>query len=346
MSVRRSAWRLLAAVAISVIAHAALMSGSWLMPPESPPERPPLIARLEPLPPQPAQPIAKQRAPQRRRPASAAPAPDLTPAPAPAAIVTPDAEPAPVAEESTPVVTAEPVVIASAEPTVFRMPEAPPLPSFPRKGQISYLLTMGPEQTPVGLSVQTWEFDGSRYRLGSQSRSTGLIEIFRSHRFNYLSQGTLSEEGLRPDRFLASVKRGSRTEESLAVFDWSENKVRLGRLPQQDTVELPAGSQDVISFMFQLALTPPAPGRIRFPFTRGVRLDYASFDVLAPEMIDTPLGHLRAIPIMQVREPGDESIAIWLATDYRNLPVRVRFYNRDGEGSGELLVSEIKVSDR
>jgi len=339
MSTRRTARRMLAAGAISVVAHAALLAGSWLMPPEAPPELPPLTARLEPLPPPPAPPVAGQRAPQRQRVASAAPAAAVMPA-------VPDVPPAPATEPAAPPAAAEPVVTASAEPTAFRMPEAPPLPSFPRNGQISYLLTMGSEQTPVGRTVQTWEFDGTQYRLGSQSESTGLIEMFRPHRYHYLSQGTLSEQGLRPERFLASVKRGSRSEESIAVFDWSAQRVRLGRLPQQTTVELPAGSQDLVSFMYQLALAPPAPGRIRLPFTRGSRLDIASFDVMAPEMIDTPLGRLRAIPVIQVREPGRESLAVWLATDYRNLPVRIRFYNRDGEASGEQLVSEIKVSDR
>ena len=339
MSTRRTVQRMLAAAAISIAAHAALLAGSWLMPPEAPPELPPLTARLEPLPPKP-QPAATPVRQTPRRIASAAPVISATPAmpdvPAIAA-----AEPA-----SSPPAAEAPVVTASAEATTFRMPEAPPLPSFPRKGQITYQLTMGPDQTPVGRTVQTWEFDGTQYRLGSQSESTGLIEMFRPHRYHYLSQGTLSDQGLRPERFLASVKRGSRTEESIAVFDWTEHKVKLGRLPQQTTVELPADSQDVVSFMYQLALAPPAPGRIRFPFTRGTRLEMVSFDVLPTETIETPLGRLRTIPVIQVRERDNESLAVWLATDYRNLPVRIRFYNRHGEVSGEQLVGEIKVSDR
>lgn len=258
------------------------------------------------------------------------------------------AEPAPfvLPEPAEPMHAAEPAIVASAAPTVFRAPEAPPLPSFPRKGRITYLLTMGPEQTPVGRTVQTWEFDGTQYKLGSQSESTGLIEVFRPHRYHYLSQGTVSEQGLRPERFLASIKRGSRSEESLAVFDWEQGQVRLGRMPQQTTVALSAGSQDIISFMYHLALAPPAPGRIQLPFTRGARLDMVSFDVLPAETVDTPLGRLRAIPVVQARETGQESLAIWLATEYRNLPIRIRFYNREGELSGEQLVSEIQVSDQ
>lgn len=340
MSARRTARRMLAAAAISVIAHAALLAGSWLMPPEAPPELPTLTARLQPLP---AQPPAQPVTPKRQRVASAAPSATALPDVAPALN---DSAAAATAEPAAPPPAAEPVVTASAAPTAFRLPESPPMPSFPRKGQITYQLTMGPDQTPVGRTVQTWEFEGTQYRLGSQSESTGLIEMFRPHRYNYLSQGTLSDQGLRPERFLASVKRGSRTEESIAVFDWTEHKVKLGRLPQQTTVELPADSQDVVSFMYQLALAPPAPGRIRFPFTRGARLDMVSFDVLPAETIETPLGRLRTIPVIQVREGENESLAVWLATDYRNLPVRIRFYNRHGEVSGEQLAGEIRVSDR
>lgn len=341
MSARRASRRLLAAAALSVVAHAALLAGSWLTPPETPPEPPPLSVRLEPLPPPPVPPVVQKRPPP-EQPRRVAIAPRTVAIPEVTPVVT---EPAPVAATEAAAPPPAPAVVASSAPTVFRMPEAPPLPSFPRRGNITYLLTMGPDQTPVGRTVQTWEFEGDQYRLGSQSESTGLIEMFRPHRYHYLSQGTVSEQGLRPARFLASVKRGDRTEESLAVFNWDEHSVRLGRMPQQTTVPLPEGSQDIISFMYQLALDPPAPGRVTFPFTRGSRLDVVSFDVLPHEMIETPLGRLRTVPVVQVREQGSESLAVWLATDYRNLPVRIRFYNRDGETSGEQLVSEIRVSD-
>ncbi len=331
--------RLLAAAALSVAAHAALIAGSWLTLPEAAPELPPLNVQLQALAPRPAaRPHAepqKQRPPQR-----IAAAPRTVPQPEVAIPAAPD--PAPVTEVTAP----EPVAVASAAPTVFQTPEAPPLPSFPRKGRITYLLTMGPDQTPVGRTVQTWEFDGTQYTLGSQSESTGLIEMFRPHRYYYLSRGTVSDEGLRPERFVASVKRGSRSEESLAVFNWKEGQVHLGRMPQQNTVALPAGSQDLISLMYQLALVPPASGRITLPFTRGRQLETTSFDVLPAETIDTPLGRLRAVPVIQARENGRESLAIWLATEYRNLPIRIRFFNRDGELSGEQLVNAIQVSEQ
>lgn len=344
---RGPAKRLLAAAVLSVAAHAALLAGSWVTPPEQVPELPPLSVKLEPqaAPPEVAPPRAVRPSPAPQRVAavprtlSAPPLTETASIPALPATES-DGEPAAAAT------AAEPAVVASAAPTVFRAPEAPPLPSFPRKGRITYLLTWGPERTPVGRTIQTWEFEGSHYKLGSQSESTGLIEVFRPHRFHYFSQGTVSDQGLRPERFLASIKRGSRSEESLAVFNWDEGRVRLGRVPEQSTVALPAGSQDIISFMYHLALVPPAPGRITMPFTRGRQLEITSFDVLPEETIDTPLGRLRAVPVVQARQTGQESLAVWLAIEYRNLPIRLRFYGREGELTGEQLVNAIQVSEQ
>lgn len=338
-------FRLGVAAILSAAAHAAMLGGSWLLPPELPPA-PVLSARLDP-----AQPPVDTSTPvatvaRQARIAAAAALPVLIPE---SAVALPSASEAlsgephahAVAQNPAP----EPVVVASAIPTALPAPELPSLPDFPRTGQITYQLTLGPDQTPVGRTTQTWVFDGLQYRLGSESESTGLIELFRPHRYRYLSQGTLSASGLRPERFLASVQRGSRSDESSAVFNWTERRIRLGRLPQLSTVELPDGSQDIISFMYQLALSPPPPGRFRLPFTRGARLDMASFDVLPEEHIDTPLGRLRTLPVVQVREHEQESLALWLALDYRNLPVRIRFFSRDGSLNGEQLVSEIRVGN-
>ena len=100
-----------------------------------------------------------------------------------------------------------------------------------------------------------------------------------------------------------------------------------------------------MSFIYQFSLDPPAPGRIRLPITNGSRLESYEIDVLEVETIETPLGPLTALPIRQVRRPGTESIELWLAPEYRYLPVRIRFIDRDGNPSGEQLASEIRISE-
>jgi len=81
------------------------------------------------------------------------------------------------------------------------------------------------------------------------------------------------------------------------------------------------------------------------PITNGWKLERYQLDIGAEELLQTPFGVLRALPVKQVREAGQESIELWLATEYRLLPVRIRFYDREGEPSGEQSVSDIRVSD-
>ena len=54
---------------------------------------------------------------------------------------------------------------------------------------------------------------------------------------------------------------------------------------------------------------------------------------------------MRAVPVRQVRRANEESIELWLAPAYRWLPVRIRFFDREGQPSGEQLVSDIRVSE-
>ena len=38
-------------------------------------------------------------------------------------------------------------------------------------------------------------------------------------------------------------------------------------------------------------------------------------------------------------------IAVWLAVDYRHLPVKLRFFDRDGKQMAEQVVDQIQISD-
>jgi len=219
--------------------------------------------------------------------------------------------------------------------------------SFPRRGRLSFNLLYGRDGFPVGRTEQSWQIDGTRYQLSSRSETTGLADVFRSQHRTYSSQGELTESGLRPDIFQMSRERGGgrKPEEARAGFDWTTATVTLGPPNAQRTEALPRGSQDLVSFMYQLALDPPPQGRTRVSVTNGTRLETYELDVHPEERIETPLGILRALPIRQVRTSRAETIDIWLATEYRHLPVRIRFYGRDGEPSGEQIVTAIRLTE-
>ena len=345
---------LLVALVLSAVAHALTLSGGWLRLPSTAPDAPLLQARLERLPeiiPVAPPPLAQKPAatPPRPRVIAAAPrvmtsdtlSPFSIPAPEPMASETPEdtaqAEP-PAAPEP------EPIVIADAAPSTF-MPEQAAIKSLPRRGRIAYALYLGSNKLEVARTVQSWQTSADTYQLESVSGTSGLASVFRSEQRIYRSTGRMTEHGLRPEHFLSSRSRSGRTDESAARFDWDKNSITLGTGAAQRSAALPAGSQDLLSFMYQLALAPPPPGRLQIAITNGSRFENYALDVLAEETLETPMGKIRALPIKQHRREGGESMEIWLAADYRYLPVRIRFIGRDGAPTGEQVVTEITISD-
>lgn len=254
------------------------------------------------------------------------------------------------APPSVPAAPSEPVAPSPPKPAPriqdAQQPAIAQAKSLPRTGRIIYTLFLGTEKFSVGRTVQSWEIAGDTYKLGSISETTGMADLFYSQHLNYLSEGKITNGGLQPETFLMSRKRRGETEVAKANLDWENREITLGKVQNRRSEALPAGSQDLVSLFYQLSLAPPAPGRVRLPITNGSDLDIYELDVLQEERIETPLGVLKALPVRQVRQPGKESIEFWLAADYGYLPVKIRFIGRDGEQSGEQVVSEIHVSEK
>jgi hypothetical protein len=287
--------------------------------------------------------VAKRAAPPvLTAPPQVAAAPDWSvPAPGPE----PEAEPEAPAQlaDATPAPSSAPAPAPEAA-----TPAPPPGPStpiarrLPHKGQISYELFLGNDKFNVGRTLQSWTLDDDRYRLMSVSQTTGLASLFARQSLEYVSVGKLTDAGLRPEFFGTERLRSGRTEAVSARFDWKDRTVTFGE-PQR-SAQLATDAQDVISFMYQLSLLPMKPGHIEIPVTNGWKYERYELVVGNEQTLTTPFGDVRAVPVKQVRRPGEESIELWLAPEYRWLPVRIRFFNRDGEPAGEQLVNDIRVS--
>ena len=335
--------RLAVAALLSAAIHAVVISGEWLPMPPEPGEPRLLQARLAPLPElKPAAPKPKVRVARRAAPV---PVPAMPGVAAPSPLVLPDAfvdEESAEAEWEEPAAPEPPQQVALAAETSVA---AATVHGLPRRGRISYTLYYGDDRLAVGTVVQLWEAGADTYLLASEAESTGIVELLWPQRLRYVSRGKITPRGMQPESFLASRTRRGRNEVSEARFDWSAGSLDYGHADSKKSAPLPAGAQDLISVVFQYVLMPPTRGHYRMPITTGSRFDVYDIEVLAEESIETPLGVLRTLPVRLVSRPRQGSLEVWLAADYRNLPVRIRHYDRKGSFSGEQLVSEIRVSD-
>jgi len=334
--------RLVIAALLSLAFHALVISGEWVPLPQAPGEPRLLQARLAPPPELKPAPRPKVRAARRAAPA---PAPEVAAVAAASPLVLPDLLPdeAPAEEVAEQPTAPEPPqqLALAAETSVAAAAHR----SLPRRGRISFTLFYGDDRHYVGTAVQSWEAGADTYLLASEAETGGIVELFWSQRLRYVSRGKITPRGLQPESFLASRTRRGRNEAAQARFDWSAGNLNYGYAHEQRSAPLPAGTQDLMSFIYQYVLAPPAPGRYRVPITTGTRFEVYEIVVSGEERIETPLGDLRALSIRQLPRPGEESIEIWLAADYHYLPVRIRHFNRSGNFSGEQMVNEIRLSE-
>lgn len=331
-----TARRLFFALLASLLLHLALLLSPSLSPPllsEAPPPRP-LTARLEPRPPAPPPRPAPPReaTPQAfSRPAPPAPA---GPLPAPAPLSFPEA-PGP----------------AAPEPEIAPPPEAPPAASeaappaevraLPVRLAVSYTLFKGSQGLAVGSLTHQWESTDGQYTLTSTARATGIFSLFVPGTLIQVSRGTVGPAGLRPLHFwIQRGQSGNRTES--ATFDWGTGILRFGRAGEERTAPLIEGSQDVLSVLYQLALTAPHAGVLELAVTNGRKFDRYRYRVVDEETLDTPLGPLVTEHLERVREGNEDGLELWLARDHHYLPVKIRFTDRRGEVA-EQLVDEIRA---
>jgi len=254
------------------------------------------------------------------------------PAPASEVAAAPAAAPAP------PQATA-PVVVAPAQV------ESP----WPRQGRIRFAVMRGEGEQgmQIGQSTHTWQHDGATYTLQAATETTGLVALFRSVRIVQSSEGTLAADGLVPQAF--SVERNGKPAER-ARFDWAGRKVTLQQ-GKGDGREAPltAGAQDILSQIYQIGLAGAA-ARIELMIATGKNYGRYAYEAVADEKIATRFGELRTWHMKTPALPGEQAMELWLASDYRNLPVRIRFVDRKGDvfdqNAVEMVIDGMALTER
>jgi hypothetical protein len=323
---------LLWVLGFSLAVHLALMLGPQVSLPVNLAPAPVLEARLSPPP------SAKLITPKPPRAAKPKPAPvKKPPAPVVEAAAAPEIQPH---AAPSPAVAPEPA--APASPTVAPEPPAPALPAMPQRVTTRFTLFKGQNGLSVGRAEQVWALDGERYTISSVAEASGLFSLFASGKFVQESRGEITPAGLRPANYRVERGKGGAGKTDTAEFDWNAMTLTLASGGSKQTLKLPEGTQDLLSFMYQLAFAPPQSSAVKLQMTNGRKLDSYAYWVVE-EALETPMGVLNTLHLGKHREAGEKDTEVWLAADYHYLPVKISQLDKDGDGL-VLLANEIELT--
>ncbi len=149
----------------------------------------------------------------------------------------------------------KPRAVALATPASrVTAPEAPkfPVAALPAGVSITYSLDSA---FAKGRAVYEWTRDGDSYRITGEGEAVGFFALFLEGRIVQESRGTVTAEGLRPERFVEH--RPGAAEEGVE-FDWRGHRVTFERGDSRKSAELADNTVDWLSMIFQMAHMPPS----------------------------------------------------------------------------------------
>lgn len=180
----------------------------------------------------------------------------------------------------------------------------------------------------LGTISERFEAKDGQYRATSEGRATGLLALVQRDPARYVSVGAVTKEGLRPQRF-----EGHHRGRSLAAdFDWPGKKLTLTRDGVNDTLALPAVTQDRLSIMYQLMFYAAAkPTVLDVNVTNGRKISHYRYRVYPNVTIDTPFKRLNTMHFVKQHAPDESGTEVWIAPEYGNVPVKVVIIEDDGD---------------
>lgn len=342
--------KLAAALLLSLVLHVVLGSFAEIEPLED--KSLPLVAKFVQLPPPPVPtaapaPKAKPKPKPKTRPQ---PRPMVVPE-APVAIAAPELLPEPVAIPALPA-PPEPAVAAAPEPVVEPPtpapeppPPVPPARMPPKQIDLGYTAFLGEQKFEVGPVTLKFNHDAGRYKLRVQGRGRGLAAMLYPGTFTGESEGRITAEGLRPDKFVE--ERGNPDKRREVNFDYEKGVVRL---PDKEPIALEGSPHDPLTWIVQFYFATPKSERVTLSVASSRRLDVYTLERSGEEVIEVATGEVDPMTgkrglnkiSTQVwkgsRKPDAEgkpngNATFWLAPDWHYIPFRIKVVNAQGRSA-------------
>lgn len=332
----RVSWQLALALCASLLLHLFLLKEmawqSWFS--DDVPTPTLLQAQLEVPPPKPVQAAAVHVAAPRKLPA--AKPRKVLPAPVSDSLPQPLKEPSPVA--------AEPVEASSVEETdAIRQAEieawhatdhtgiAEPEESLPppyQRVSTDFSVYVNGEERPAGSAkIEYVQEAEGQYALRWIVEGRGLLKLLYPT-LEQQSHGDIDQHGLKPRTYrYAFGDRASKIYE--ASFDWETNFITLKTAKGEQRQNLPRDTQDILSFMYQFMFVPPLQ-EMHVSLTNGRRLGAYQYEFEGEDTLVIADQAMQTVHIAHTRGESDEKIELWLAKDYRYVPLKIRKLEKNG----------------
>lgn len=233
-------------------------------------------------------------------------------------------------------------VIASTDTVTFEGDD--PLPMPYQMVESHYDVYVDPasntNRSAAGEATMIFSSNGSHYQLKSIIEPHGIIALFIPDLVQ-TSEGDIGVNGLQPKQYLHQFG-SKKSKMRKAEFDWSNNVLTMHTKDGVQTATVEAGAQDLLSFMYQFMFVPPLD-RMAMTVTNGRKVSTYQYSFEGEEIIKTKLGAIKTLHILRSDDDQEDKTELWLAVNYRYLPVKIKKTEKKKHRIYELVVRRIKT---
>ena len=196
-----------------------------------------------------------------------------------------------------------------------------------KKVVIDYDVRRSLDGSPVG-AARTMYFLGenNQYSIKNEVEAKGFVSLFYWNKLVQTSDGIVTSEGLKPKNY--HYQFGSKID-NFAVFDWESKKIITTMSGKTSEFDMLEGSQDMLSFMYQFMFEPPLT-KMKIYITNGKNYKSYDYSYIGEEVIETEVDKIMTMHIAKFNYNNEERIDLWLAKDYRYIPIKIRKTEKDG----------------
>ena len=190
----------------------------------------------------------------------------------------------------------------------------------------------------IGTVEEQFTRDGNNYRIVSDTETAGPLRLFLRDQLTVTSEGTIGATGLRPDRY-QFTRRDDQKKNISALFEWDKHQIVSRHASESEIFNLPAGTQDRVSAMYQFMFSIPRTSEVSLWMTQGKKAEFYRYRKVGEPVLTV---NNESIPtVYYARDPreGESRAHLWLAKEKYYLPVKIRFEDASGAALEQMLVS-------
>jgi hypothetical protein len=181
--------------------------------------------------------------------------------------------------------------------------------------------------------------NNKQYKLKSLIQAKGLASLLIPDLLQ-TSEGNLTQSGLQPEHYLYQF--GNKANKTFnAYFDWHNQQLSLHSANGDQLLNLPSGTQDLLSFMYQFMFVAPMQS-MHLSITNGKKIGSYDYSFEGEEIITTKIGDINTMHLMRIGAESEKKTELWLALDYQYVPVKIRETEKQGKVY-ELLMTSLKT---